>query len=160
MEQVVVVVGVGLAAVGVLGLLYIAGMRRRSPLVHRPLIALQRAVINPRQLRSAGTPGAYASIIRHVGRTSGRSYQTPVGAVATDDGFVIGLVYGSGSSWVRNVLASGSATIVHQGRTYRVDRPDVVPMQAVAARFDAGDQRGFRILGVDQALRLRRADAS
>ena len=31
-------------------------------------------------------------------------------------------------------------------------------MQAVAAQFTAGDQRGFRWLGVDQALRVRRVE--
>ena len=77
--------------------------------------------------------------------------------MAADDGFVIALVYGSRTNWLRNVLASGSATIVHEGHTYAVDQPEVVPMQAVASRFTAGDQRGFRLLGVDQALRLHRA---
>jgi deazaflavin-dependent oxidoreductase (nitroreductase family) len=143
----------GLVAIA---LVYLLGMRAKSQLVLGPLVRLQRAIINPRQMRSAGTPGAYASVIRHQGRTSGRQYETPVGVVAEDDGFVIALVYGSRTSWLRNVLASGSATIVHEGRTYQVDRPEVVPMPEVAARFTSGDQKGFRLLQVDQALRVRR----
>jgi deazaflavin-dependent oxidoreductase (nitroreductase family) len=145
----------GLVAIA---LVYVLGMRTRSPLVHKPLIRLQRAIINPRQMRSAGTPGAYASVIRHRGRTSGRPYETPVGAVAAGDGFVIGLVYGSRANWCQNVLASGSATIVHEGQTYQVDRPEVVSMQTVATHFTAGDQRGFRRFAVDQALRVRRVE--
>jgi deazaflavin-dependent oxidoreductase (nitroreductase family) len=144
---------VGLAAIA---LVYVVGMRRKSPLVLSPLIRLQRAVINPRQLRSAGTPGAYAAVIRHRGRTSGRPYETPVGAVATDDGFVIALVYGSRTQWLQNVVASGSATIVHEGHTHQVDRPEIIPMQTVESLFTAGDQQGFRLLRVDQALRVRR----
>jgi hypothetical protein len=58
---------------------FMLGMRARS----RPLLdavrRFNRAVANPRQMRSAGTPGAYASVIRHTGRTSGRPYATPVG---------------------------------------------------------------------------------
>lgn len=146
---------VGLA---VIALVYVLGMRAKSPLVLSPLIRLQRAFINPRQMRSAGTPGAYASVIRHRGRTSGRPYETPVGAVATDDGFVIGLVYGSRSNWLKNVLASGSAAIVHEGHTYEVDRPEVVPMRSVESQFTAGDQRGFRWFAVKQALRVRRVE--
>ena len=156
MALVVVLVGTVVVAIGGMGAVYVLGMRARSRLVIGPLVRLQRVVINPRQLHSAGEPGAYASIIRHVGRASGRPYETPVGVVATEDGFLIGLVYGSGTSWLRNVLASGSATIVHAGRTYAVDEPEVVPMRTVAARFGPGDQRGFRVLGVDQALRLHR----
>lgn len=147
------------AAVGALGFgAVVVGWRTRSRLLFGPLIAFQRAVINPRQLRSAGGPDAHTSIIRHVGRVSGRLYETPVDAVATADGFVIGLMYGPGSSWLRNVLASGSATIVHAGQTCAVGRPEVVPMRTVAPQFATGDQRAFRLLGVDQAVRLHRID--
>lgn len=157
MAIVVVLVGTVLVAIGGIGAVYVLGMRARSRLVIGPLVRFQRAVINPRQLRSAGAPGSYASIIRHIGRTSGRPYETPVGVVATEGGFLIGIVYGSGTNWLRNVLASGTATIVHEGRTYRVDRPEVVPMRTVAGHFGPSDQRGFRFLGVDEALRLQQA---
>jgi deazaflavin-dependent oxidoreductase (nitroreductase family) len=146
---------VGLAAIA---LVYMLGMRAKSPLVQGPLIRLQRAIINPRQMRSAGTPGAYASVIRHRGRVSGRPYETPVGAVAAGDGFVIGLVYGSRANWCQNVLASGSATIVHEGQTHQVDQPEIVSMQTVETHFTAGDQRGFRRFAVDSALRVRRVE--
>jgi len=146
---------VGLVAIA---LVFLLGMRAKSPLVLSPLIGLQRAIINPRQMRSAGTPGAYAAVIRHRGRTSGRPYETPVGAVAADDGFVIALPYGSRANWLQNVLANGSATIVHEGHTYAVDQPEIVPMQVAQAHFTAGDQRSFRWYGTDQALRVRRAE--
>jgi deazaflavin-dependent oxidoreductase (nitroreductase family) len=154
MALVGVLIGTILVAILGVGAVYVFGMRAKAPLVIRPLIRLQRAVINPRQLRSAGTPGAYASIIRHIGRVSGKAYDTPVGVVATEDGFLIGLVYGAGTNWLRNVLASGAATIVHEGQTYSVDRPEVISMQSVRAQFAAVDQRGFQFLGVDRALRL------
>jgi deazaflavin-dependent oxidoreductase (nitroreductase family) len=146
---------VGFAAIA---LVYVLGMRAKSPLVQGPIIRLQRSMINPRQMRSAGTPGAYASVIRHRGRVSGQPYETPVGAVAAGDGFVIGLVYGARTHWCQNVLASGSATIVHEGQAYAVDHPEIVPMQTVATHFTAGDQRGFRRFAVDQALRVRRVE--
>jgi hypothetical protein len=146
---------VGLVAIGIAVLL---AWRAKSPLVLKPLVRLQRAVINPRQMQSAGSPGAYAAVIRHRGRVSGRSLETPVGAVAVDDGFVIALVYGSCTNWVQNVLAGGSATIVHEGHTYAVDHPEIVRMRAVETQFTPGDQRGFRLLRVDQALRVRRVE--
>jgi hypothetical protein len=44
------------------------------------------------------------SIVRHVGRTSGRAYQNPVSAYPLGDGFVIPVLYGtqspgSATSW-------------------------------------------------------------
>jgi deazaflavin-dependent oxidoreductase (nitroreductase family) len=146
---------VGLLAIA---LAFLLGMRAKSPLVLKPLIRLQRAIINPQQMRSAGTPGASASVIRHRGRISGRAYETPVGAVVAEDGFVIALPYGSRANWLQNVLANGSATIVHEGQTHKVDRPEVMPLRAVEAQFKAGDQRSFRWFGVDQALRVRRVE--
>ena len=84
--------------------------------------------------------------------------ETPVGAVATDDGFVIVLVYGLHTDWLKNVLASGSATIVNEGHTYRVDQPEVIPMEAAAGYLSANDQRNLRLIGANQCLRLRRVE--
>ena len=159
MTGLAIIVGSLVAGVVVIGIGYVVGMRRGSRLVLGPMIAFQRALMNPRQMRSAGAPGAYAGIVRHRGRTSGRDYSTPVGIVPVADGFLIALVYGRRTNWLRNVLAAGSATVVHEGRTFAVDRPEVVDMADVIDHFPASDRRGFRLLGVDRALHLRRASA-
>lgn len=122
-----------------------------------PMIAFQRALMNPMQMRTAGTPAAYAGIVQHRGRSSGKDYATPVGIVPVDDGFVIALVYGPRTNWLRNVLAAGSATIVHEGRTFPVDRPEVVRMTDVIDHFPASDRRGFSLLRVENALHVRHA---
>ncbi len=156
--QLATLAGALFGGLAVIVIVFLLAWRAKSPLVLKPLIRLQRAIINPRQMQSAGSPGAYAAVIRHRGRVSGRSLETPVGVVAADDGFLIALVYGSRTNWCQNVLAGGSATIVHEGNTYAVDHPEIIPMQAVQTQFTASDQRGFRWLRVDQALRVRRAD--
>jgi hypothetical protein len=140
------------------GIVFFVGMRGKSPTVRRAVRRFNRAVVNPRVLATAGTPGAYASVIRHVGRTTGRRYQTPVVAEPTDDGFVIALPYGTTSNWVKNVLASGSAILVDEGTAYRVDRPELVPIALTADHFPVKDRRNLARFRVDQCLRLRRAD--
>lgn len=137
----------------------IVGMRTEREPVLSAVRRVNRSFWNPQAMKTAGTPGAYASVIRHIGRTSGRHYATPVTAVATDGGFVIATPYGSGSDWAKNVLASGSATIVHEGATYQVDRPEVVPMKQVESWFTAGDQRAHRLFGVTESLLVSVADA-
>src|SRR5687767_8959102 len=47
---------------------FLVGMRTKSPAVVDRVRRFNRAVTNPRVLRSAGSPGASASVIRHVGR--------------------------------------------------------------------------------------------
>jgi deazaflavin-dependent oxidoreductase (nitroreductase family) len=148
-------IGGVLVALAATGTVFLVGMRRKSPLVLDTVRRTSRAM-KPLALRSAGTPGAYASVIRHVGRTTGRTYETPVGAVATADGFVIALPYGTNTDWLKNVLASGSATIVDEGSTYDVDRPQVVPMAEAGHHFSPQDQRAHRMFGVDECLRVRR----
>jgi deazaflavin-dependent oxidoreductase (nitroreductase family) len=60
------------------------------------------------------------SLIRHVGRRSGRSYETPVILVARPDGFIAELTYGDKVDWYRNVVAAGRGVVVHRGKEYRV----------------------------------------
>jgi deazaflavin-dependent oxidoreductase (nitroreductase family) len=158
LELIIALGAVLVLGVAIIGLLFLLGMRAKSPLVLGPVIWLSKRFINPRQMRSAGTPGAYAAIIRHRGRVSGRDYETPIGAVPVDDGFLVALPYGSRASWLRNVLANGAATIVHEGHTYEVNRPELVATASVMDRFPAGDQRGFRLLRVDECLRVRRVE--
>lgn len=159
LTQAVAFAGIAILGFAAIGIVYLLGMRAKSRWVLDPMIRLQRAFINPRQMRTAGTPGAYAAVIRHRGRVSGRPYETPVGAVAVDGGFVIALPYGLRANWLRNVLASGSATLVHEGHTYAVDQPEIIPMQAVETCFSASDQRSQRLFGVDECLRLRNVES-
>jgi deazaflavin-dependent oxidoreductase (nitroreductase family) len=140
-----------------IGVVFFFGMRTKSPFVQNTVRRFNRAFGNPHQMKTAGTPGAYASVIRHVGRKTGRSYETPMVAFATDDGFVIALPYGPGTDWVKNVLASGSATIVNEGDTWLIDQPELVPTAVAAPYLPVKEQRGLRRFAVDQCLRVRRA---
>jgi deazaflavin-dependent oxidoreductase (nitroreductase family) len=144
-------------ALTVAAAVFLVGMRTKSPAVLRVVRRFNRDVTNPIVLRSAGTPGASASVIRHVGRRSGRSYTTPVGPFAVGDDFVIALPYGPGADWVRNVLTNGSATLVHEGRTVTVHDPEVVSTALVVADLPPSEQRTLRLFAVDQFLRVRPA---
>jgi len=105
-------------------------------------------------MRSAGTEKSSTSIVRHVGRHSGRSYETPVVAVEHDDSFFIALPYGERTDWMKNVLASGTATVVTHGRTYGVDQPKVVPMAEATMYFGPKEQKLHRRFAVDTCLRV------
>ena len=150
-------VGGTVVGLAVLATVFILGMRTKNPAVMDRVRRFNRAVTNPRVLRSAGQPGASASRIRHVGRVSGRSYETPVGPFAVGDAFVIALPYGPGADWVRNVVANGSAILVHEGRTLSIHEPEVVSVAEVVADLPSSEQRTLRLFGVDQCLRVRPA---
>jgi len=123
--------------------------------VQRALRRLTR-LTRPLALRSAVKPGSNTSIVRHVGRRSGRTYDTPVVAVEHRDGFLIALPYGDLTDWTKNIVAKGSATLITEGGTYEVDQPEVIPMAEATTYFRPKEQRMQRRFGVETALRVHR----
>jgi deazaflavin-dependent oxidoreductase (nitroreductase family) len=155
-ERVAIVIARLLLGIAALAVVLVIGLQIRFPLAQTAVMRLQRSFANPRQLRSAGTRGAYAAIIRHRGRKTDRMYETPVKVVRTHDGFVIALLFGPRAEWLKNVLATGSAVIVYEGHEYRVEQPEVVPLRTVAPLF-APDRARLRLFHADLALRVRTA---
>jgi deazaflavin-dependent oxidoreductase (nitroreductase family) len=153
---ILVTLGVLLIAVAIVLTVFAVGMRRKTPWVLNAVRLFARDLGNPRIMKKAGTPGAYASVIKHTGRRSGRSYATPVAAAVTDEGFAIATVYGTNTDWLKNVLADGRATIVHEGRTYPVDRPELVPLEEIEDAFERKELRTLHRYRVTTCLRLRR----
>jgi deazaflavin-dependent oxidoreductase (nitroreductase family) len=123
--------------------------------IQRGLRQLTR-VTRPLALRSAGRQGSSTSVVRHVGRKTGRSYDTPVVAVERDGIVYIALPYGERTDWLRNVLAKGSAIVVSGGYLYDVDQPEVIAMAEATGFFGAKEQRLHRRFGVDKCLEMRR----
>jgi len=159
MATLVSLLGVILVGIIALGAVFLGGMRAKWPPVVNGIRRLNMRVLNPRQMDTAGEPGAFAAVLRHTGRTSGKTYETPLGIEATDDGFVIAMVYGDQTQWARNVLASGAAGIVKEGVSYDVERPEIVPMADAIDLFPPSDQRMFRIFGVKDCFRVYRVEA-
>ncbi len=145
-------VGALLLAGAAIGAVFAIGMRAKYPPVTTAVRRMNRKVMNPRAMKTAGTPGAYAGVIRHVGRTSGTEYETPVGPYPTEDGFVIALPYGTSPDWLKNVLAAGSAVIVHEGETYTVDRPAIINAAEALDYVPSSEQTSLRIFNVDEFL--------
>jgi deazaflavin-dependent oxidoreductase (nitroreductase family) len=100
------------------------------------------------------------SLIRHVGRKSGRTYETPVILVKIAEGFVAELTYGENVNWYRNSMAAGGCVVVHHGREHTVTaiepcRPER-GLNAYPAPFrlilKAGGRKEFRLLRTGTAV--------
>ena len=94
------------------------------------------------------------SSFAHVGRKSGRTYETPIDIIETATGLLIALPYGNRADWMRNVLTAGSATVLTQGERVDVDRPTIVATADVAALIPRRTMRMLRLFGVNQCLHL------
>jgi deazaflavin-dependent oxidoreductase (nitroreductase family) len=82
-------------------------------------------VINPVTRLFAGWLPGFA-ILSHVGRTSGRTYRTPINVFRRGDYYLFALTYGSSVDWVKNVLATGGCLMRTRGRDIRLIEPEVV----------------------------------
>ena len=123
----------------------------------RRLAKFNRAVTN----RILGPFARYVpgfAIVSHVGRRSGRTYQVPVSLFRCGDGYVIALMYGADSQWVRNVVAAGGAGIETRGRSLRLVGPEVVrdPARSLVPK---PVRVPLRLANVDEFMLLKRADA-
>jgi deazaflavin-dependent oxidoreductase (nitroreductase family) len=114
---------------------------------------VNKRVFNPRSLRN----GKW-QVIDHVGRSSGRAYRTPIEALPVDDGFIIVLVYGSRSDWVRNVIAAGTATLEIDGGKVDLVDPVVLTADEAFQRLPADAKRPPKLLKIDEFLAMRYAE--
>jgi len=144
---------VGIALIAVVAA-FLMAMRAKYPPVVDALRRFNRSVSNPSAMKTAGQPGAYAGLIRHVGRTSGTEYETPIGPYPTDDGFVIALPYSTRPDWLKNVVRAGTATIVVEGQSYEVDRPLIVSADEALPSIPTKEQRSLRWFNVTEYLQV------
>ena len=98
------------------------------------------------------------SLIRHVGRKSGRTYETPLILARVPEGFIAELTYGENVNWYRNVAAADRCVIVHHRVEYRVNH--IEPYSAERGRsaypapirlvLKAAGRNEFRLLRTEQ----------
>jgi hypothetical protein len=105
---------------------------------------LLKNTLNRATVRIARTGHGPFALVRHVGRTTGRAYETPLMLARLGDDFVAELTYGPQVSWYRNVVAAGRCTVVFGGVEYPIDRIE-----------PCDPETGLRAFGNPAALVLR-----
>ena len=90
----------------------------------RWLAKLNKRVFNPREVRRGKYP-----VVTHVGRNSGRTYQTPLDAFPTKTGYVLVARYGPESDWVLNILSAGEASLRVDGQEHALTSPRLVAQE-------------------------------
>ena len=90
-----------------------------------------KTILNPLTARIAHSSRGPFCIIYHIGRRSGRPYETPIIAFPTANGFVIALTYGPEVDWYRNICASGCCRIQWHGQVYEIKK--IEPLESKTA---------------------------
>jgi deazaflavin-dependent oxidoreductase (nitroreductase family) len=94
------------------------------------------------------------SIVRHTGRKTGRTFETPVAARRIDNGFVLALAFGSGAHWYQNLIAAGGGVIRWRGVDHPVGTPERIPADTALPAFNAIQRAGLRAADIDGYIRV------
>jgi deazaflavin-dependent oxidoreductase (nitroreductase family) len=110
------------------------------------LLTTLKYTLNPFTRRLAYTRFGPFAIIRHIGRRSGKPYETPIIARHLADGFVIELTYGDRVDWYKNVQAARGCTVVWHGQPYPINHFEPLAPAAGRAAFSTAQQFILRLL--------------
>lgn len=93
------------------------------------------------------------AVLHHKGRRSGRSYDTPVQAYATPEGWLVGLAYNHNAPFALNLLAARGGEMTRAGRRYQISQPRRVGREALKT-LPALAALKMRAVGIDEFLQF------
>lgn len=122
---------------------------RRHPFqLPQRLRILNKYVLN-RLLRAfVPLPFGPFAIIHHVGRRSGKPYETVLWVWQMRADFVIAQTYGPNVDWYRNMRAAGGGAITWHRRVYTVGKPEPIDLDTALPAFPAAFRPLFRKAGM------------
>ncbi|MGP3534444.1 nitroreductase family deazaflavin-dependent oxidoreductase [Microbacterium sp. RD1] len=113
--------------------------------LRRAYLRLLNRTLNPITLRAARRGRGPFSLIRHVGRKTGRVYEAPVILADSAGGLVAELTYGDTVNWYRNIR-HGGGEVVHRGRPYRIVSVEPLEREAGLRAFSPVQRTVLRML--------------
>ena len=87
----------------------------------RWLAHVNKRVFNPIEVRRGARP-----VLIHTGRSSGKTYRTPLDTHRVPDGYLFIPLYGPRTDWVKNVMAAQEARLLIDGHDIELTAPRLV----------------------------------
>ncbi len=112
----------------------------------RLLGSIQKNTLNRLTVRLARGGRGPFSLVIHIGRKSGKRFETPIIVQPTNGGFMIELTYGDKVQWYRNVVAAGGCTLLYRRHEYVVNAIQPVDASTGLAAFPPSQRRVLRLL--------------
>jgi deazaflavin-dependent oxidoreductase (nitroreductase family) len=133
------------------------GGRRRGVVAkkHALLRRINKAVLNPVIRTFAGKKYVPLALVHHVGRKSGKEFETPIIVARVKGGFVIALTYGADVDWYRNLTAAGGGAIGWHGKEHAVGAPEKIDSKQGMALFPAPLRMILRLNHTEEFVRVR-----
>jgi len=102
---------------------------------HNRVRTFNKHITNPLLHGFASCSRGPFAVIGHVGRRSGKPYETTIMIWPLGEDFVIALTYGESVDWYRNLLASGHATLLWHRNVYAVEKPEPIDVETALPAF-------------------------
>lgn len=115
----------------------------------RGFLWLLKNTLNRATSRAARSGHGPFSLVRHVGRKTGQTYETPLILARLGRDFIAELTYGEDVSWYRNAVAAHGCRIVWKGVEYRIVSVEPCEPQVALRAF------GYPAAAVLRLLRRR-----
>ena len=112
-------------------------------------------ILNRLTRNLAGVSCGPFAIVQHVGRRSGKSYETPIFVFRVGDGFVVVLTYGPAVDWYRNVLAAGHCELIWHAKEYAVVNIDPIDKETALPTLPQPEKTILRILGTQHFVKMK-----
>jgi deazaflavin-dependent oxidoreductase (nitroreductase family) len=94
-------------------------------------------------------------VLIHTGRSSGRTYRTPLDAHPLRDGYLLIPLYGPRTDWLKNVLVAGAARLWIGGKQLELESPrmvrkrDIWPLLPTTTKTPPGISEESELLRMD-----------
>ncbi|MFI5623770.1 nitroreductase family deazaflavin-dependent oxidoreductase [Nocardioides sp. NPDC051685] len=98
--------------------------------MRRKWLWLLKNTLNRVTTRAARSGRGPFSLVRHVGRKSGKTYETPIVVARVPEGFIAELTYGEDVNWYRNIVAAGGCELMVDGQWHQVSAIEPYPSEA------------------------------
>jgi deazaflavin-dependent oxidoreductase (nitroreductase family) len=115
----------------------------------RWLAHINKRVFNPIEVRRGARP-----VLIHTGRSSGKTYRTPLDAHRLPDGYLFIPLYGPRTDWVKNVLAAQAARLCIDGHEIELQSPRLVKKKDIWPMVPKTTNSYPGITGESELLRM------
>lgn len=102
----------------------------------------------------------FYGLLRHRGRKTGKTFETPVMAWHTAGGMLVPLSWGTASDWYRNVMTANGCEIQVTGRWHRCADPVLIPRDQALSFLPTSTRITARLFPVQQFVLLRQVNPS
>lgn len=110
---------------------------------------INKRTFNKRELKRGVRP-----VLTHVGRSSGKTYRTPLDAYPVEGGYMFILMYGADSDWVQNVMAAGKAELNVGDDALELDSPRVVTTEEAIGQMAEGAKPPPSFMNITEYLQM------